>query len=112
MPRPDYVERSDLFQSARSKGGYIPLTAGDLDNWITGYARSYAASGVRRGQRAVSTYNAGPFVAGALQQSYQSALPMFISIGCAALVAGTVILFANRTSVAASTERLAVSTAG
>jgi MFS family permease len=54
----------------------------------------------------------GPFVAGALQQTYQSALPMFISIGCAALVAGSVILFANRASVAANTERLAVSTAG
>jgi hypothetical protein len=51
-------------------------------------------------------------VAGALQQTYQSALPMFISIGCAALVAGCVILFANRASVAANTERLAVSTAG
>ena len=49
----------------------------------------------------------GPFVAGALQQTYQSALPMFISIGCAALVAGSVILFANRASVAANTERLA-----
>jgi phenylacetate-CoA ligase len=44
---------------------YIPLTAQDLDNWITGSARSYAASGVRPGQRIVSTYNAGPFVAGA-----------------------------------------------
>ncbi|MEI9924786.1 MAG: MFS transporter [Bradyrhizobium sp.] len=54
----------------------------------------------------------GPFVAGALQQTYQSALLMFISIGCAALVAGGVILFANRTSVEANTERLAVSTAG
>ncbi|WP_213741766.1 MFS transporter [Bradyrhizobium sp. dw_411] len=54
----------------------------------------------------------GPFVAGALQQSYQSALPMFISIGCAALVAGSVILFANRASAETTTERLAVSTAG
>ena len=27
---------------------YIPLTAGDLDNWVTGSARSYAASGVAR----------------------------------------------------------------
>jgi MFS family permease len=54
----------------------------------------------------------GPFVAGALQQTYQSALPMFISIGCAAFVAGSVILFANRASVAANAERLAVSTAG
>ena len=28
---------------------YIPLTAGDLDNWVTGSARSYAASGVSAG---------------------------------------------------------------
>jgi 2-polyprenyl-6-methoxyphenol hydroxylase-like FAD-dependent oxidoreductase len=26
VPRPDYVDRSDLFQSPHSKGGYIPLT--------------------------------------------------------------------------------------
>jgi phenylacetate-CoA ligase len=44
---------------------YIPLTAGDLENWVTGSARSYAASGVTAGQRVVSTYNAGPFAAGA-----------------------------------------------
>ena len=42
---------------------YVPLTAGDLDNWVTGSARSYSASGVTAGQRAVSSYNAGPFVA-------------------------------------------------
>ena len=28
---------------------YIPLTASDLDNWVTGSARSYAASGVAAG---------------------------------------------------------------
>ena len=33
---------------------YIPLTAGDLDNWVTGSARSYAASGLAAGQRIVS----------------------------------------------------------
>ena len=44
---------------------YIPLTAGDLDHWVTGSARSYAASGIVAGTRVVSTYNAGPFVAGA-----------------------------------------------
>ncbi|MGH3066367.1 MAG: phenylacetate--CoA ligase family protein [Gaiellaceae bacterium] len=49
---------------------YIPLTAGDLDNWVTGSARSYAASGLRAGQRIVSTYNAGPFVAGAALASF------------------------------------------
>jgi phenylacetate-CoA ligase len=50
---------------------YIPLTAGDLENWITGSARSYAASGVAAGQRIVSTYNAGPFVAGAALASFE-----------------------------------------
>ena len=44
---------------------YIPLTASDLDNWVTASARSYSASGISAGERIVSTYNAGPFVAGA-----------------------------------------------
>jgi phenylacetate-CoA ligase len=49
---------------------FIPLTARDLDDWITGSARSYAASGITAGQRIVSTYNAGPFVAGAALESF------------------------------------------
>jgi len=61
---------------------YIPLTAGDLDNWVTGSARSYAASGVAAGQRIVSSYNAGPFVAGA-------ALGSFDRIGLAHIPVGT-----------------------
>jgi MFS family permease len=52
----------------------------------------------------------GPFVAGALQQAYQSALPMFVSIGCAALAAGLIIQLANRSSVVANTEPLAAPT--
>ncbi len=50
---------------------YVPLTAGDLDNWVTGSARSYAASGIEPGQRIVSTYTAGPFVAGAALASFE-----------------------------------------
>jgi phenylacetate-CoA ligase len=61
---------------------YIPLTAGDLDNWVTGSARSYAASGVVPGERIVSTYNAGPFVAGA-------ALEAFDRIGLTHIPVGT-----------------------
>lgn len=44
---------------------YIPLTRQDLDNWVTTSARSYSASGIAAGETIVSTYNAGPFVAGA-----------------------------------------------
>jgi phenylacetate-CoA ligase len=61
---------------------YIPLTAGDLDNWVTASARSYAASGISAGQRIVSTYNAGPFVAGA-------ALAAFERIGLTHVPVGT-----------------------
>ena len=74
---------------------YIPLTAGDLDNWITGSARSYAASGVRAGQRIVSTYNAGPFVAGA-------ALASFDRIGLSHIPVGT----GNTERLLAAVERL------
>jgi phenylacetate-CoA ligase len=61
---------------------YVPLTAGDLDNWVTASARSYAASGVVPGQRIVTTYNAGPFVAGA-------ALAAFERIGLSHIPVGT-----------------------
>jgi phenylacetate-CoA ligase len=61
---------------------FIPLTAGDLDKWVTASARSYAASGIAAGQRIVSTYNAGPFVAGA-------ALAAFDRIGLCHVPVGT-----------------------
>ncbi len=61
---------------------YVPLTADDLENWVAGSARSYAASGVAAGQRIVSTYNAGPFVAGA-------ALAAFDRIGLCHIPVGT-----------------------
>lgn len=44
---------------------YIPLTADDYEAWQTASARSYGASGLAAGERLLSTYNAGPFVAGA-----------------------------------------------
>jgi phenylacetate-CoA ligase len=61
---------------------YVPLTAADVESWLTGSARSYAASGVRAGNRIVSTYNAGPFVAGA-------ALAAFERIGLCHIPVGT-----------------------
>lgn len=61
---------------------YIPLTESDLDNWVTGSARSYAASGITGGERVLTTYNAGPFVAGA-------ALDAFARIGVCHIPVGT-----------------------
>ena len=61
---------------------YIPLTASDLEVWVRTSARSYAASGLTRGERIVSTYNAGPFVAGA-------ALGAFDRLGLCHIPVGT-----------------------
>ena len=81
------VDRSEIVRIYSTSGttgtpSYIPLTARDLDDWITGSARSYAASGITAGQRIVSTYNAGPFVAGA-------ALASFDRIGLCHIPVGT-----------------------
>jgi phenylacetate-CoA ligase len=61
---------------------YIPLTARDLDVWQRISSRSYAASGIAKGERIVSTYNAGPFVAGA-------ALGAFDRLGLCHIPVGT-----------------------
>jgi phenylacetate-CoA ligase len=60
---------------------YIPLTKGDVDNWVAGSARSYAASGVEPGQRIVSTYNAGPFAAGAALEAFEQIGLTHIPVG-------------------------------
>jgi phenylacetate-CoA ligase len=79
---PDEIVRIYSTSGTTGTPSYIPLTAGDLDDWVTASARSYAASGVEAGQRIVSTYNAGPFVAGA-------ALAAFDRIGLCHIPVGT-----------------------
>jgi len=81
------VERPEIARIYSTSGttgapSYIPLTAGDVDNWVTGSARSYALSGVAAGDTIVSTYNAGPFAAGA-------ALAAFDRIGLCHVPVGT-----------------------
>ena len=60
---------------------YIPLTASDVENWVTGSSRSYAASGIQPGERIVSTYNAGPFVAGAALAAFERIGLVHIPVG-------------------------------
>jgi phenylacetate-CoA ligase len=80
------ADRSDIVRIYSTSGttgtpSYIPLTASDLENWITGSARSYAASGIEPGQRIVSTYNAGPFAAGAALASFERVGLCHIPVG-------------------------------
>ncbi len=76
-------EIARIYSTSGTSGSpsYVPLTAGDLDNWVTGSARSYAASGIDAGQRIVSTYNAGPFVAGAALAAFERVGLCHIPVG-------------------------------
>jgi phenylacetate-CoA ligase len=73
-----------IFSTSGTTGtpSYIPLTAQDLENWVATSARSYSASGIGSGEAIVSTYNAGPFVAGA-------ALGAFDRLGMTHIPVGT-----------------------
>jgi phenylacetate-CoA ligase len=80
------AEKSEIVRIYSTSGttgtpSYIPLTAGDVENWLEGSARSYAASGVEPGQRIVSTYNAGPFVAGAALAAFERIGLVHIPVG-------------------------------
>ena len=60
---------------------YIPLTAEDLANWVEISTRSYGASGLARGERMVTTYNAGPFVAGVTLDAFAKLGVCHIPVG-------------------------------
>lgn len=60
---------------------YIPLTATDLANWIEISTRSYGASGLETGERMVTTYNAGPFVAGVTLDAFTKLGVCHIPVG-------------------------------
>ncbi|HEX7074496.1 MAG TPA: AMP-binding protein [Hyphomicrobiaceae bacterium] len=69
----DMHELVRIYSTSGTTGtpSYIPLTASDLENWVRTSARSYAASGVKAGDRMITTYNAGPFVAGAALDAFE-----------------------------------------
>ena len=70
------ADRSELVRIYSTSGttgtpSYIPLTSGDLENWLTTSMRTYAASGIATGERIVTTFSAGPFVAGAVLAAFE-----------------------------------------
>ncbi len=62
---PPLAEIARVFSTSGTTGtpSYVPLTVEDIADWVTVSSRSYSASGVKRGDRLISTYGAGPFVA-------------------------------------------------
>lgn len=60
---------------------YVPLTRRDLGDWRAIAARSYARSGLSRGDRVVTTYNAGPFVAAAALDAFDDLGVTHVPVG-------------------------------
>jgi phenylacetate-CoA ligase len=77
------AEIARIYSTSGTTGtpSYIPLTRGDLDAWIETSCRSYGASGVKRGERMVTTYNAGPFVAGVAMDAFTALGVCHIPVG-------------------------------
>ena len=73
-----------IFSTSGTTGDPVPLpvTKSDLAMWIEISSRSYFATGIRPGMTVVSTFNAGPFVAGA-------ALDTMVNLGTCHVPIGT-----------------------
>jgi phenylacetate-CoA ligase len=80
------VDRREIVRIYSTSGttgspSYIPLTDSDVENWIAGSARSYGASGIGPGDRVLTTYSAGPFVAGCALDAFNSLGVTHIPVG-------------------------------
>src|SRR5436305_8042093 len=60
---------------------YIPLSKNDVEQWREIGRKTYSCNGLKAGERVVTTYGAGPFVAGA-------SLAAFEAIGCVHIPVG------------------------
>jgi phenylacetate-CoA ligase len=79
--RPEQAAR--IYSTSGTSGTpcYIPLTRNDLEDWRSIARRSYSRSGLRAGELLLTTYNAGPFVAGAALDAFDSLGVTHIPVG-------------------------------
>jgi phenylacetate-CoA ligase len=79
--RPEEAAR--IYSTSGTSGApcYIPLTRSDLEEWRGIARRSYARSGLAAGELVLTTYNAGPFVAGAALDAFDSLGVTHIPLG-------------------------------
>ncbi len=60
---------------------YIPLTRNDVEQWREIGRRTYSCNGLKAGERVVTTYGAGPFVAGASLAAFEAIGAVHIPVG-------------------------------
>src|SRR5258708_23007545 len=79
----DIARAARIYSTSGTSGTplYIPLTKSDVDDWRQIGRDTYSKNGLKAGERVVTTYGAGPFVAGA-------SLAAFEAIGCTHIPVG------------------------
>ena len=79
----DISQAARIYSTSGTSGTplYIPLTRADVEQWREIGRRTYSCNGLKALERVVTTYGAGPFVAGA-------SLAAFEAIGCVHIPVG------------------------
>ena len=76
-------EAARIYSTSGTSGTplYIPLTSNDVRDWLEIGRTSYSRNGLRAGDRVITTYGAGPFVAGASLAAFDALGVTHIPVG-------------------------------
>ena len=79
----DMAQAARIYSTSGTSGTplYIPLTVNDLKDWLDIGRTSYSRNGLKAGERIVTTYGAGPFVAGASLAAFDAIGVTHIPVG-------------------------------
>ena len=79
----DIREVARIYSTSGTSGAplYIPLTRNDVEQWREIGRRTYSRNGLKAGERVVTTYGAGPFVAGASLAAFEAIGAVHIPVG-------------------------------
>ncbi len=79
----DLSQAARIYSTSGTSGAplYIPLTAADIRDWLEIARASYSRNGLKAGDRLVTTYGAGPFVAGATLAAFEAIGVTHVPVG-------------------------------
>ena len=79
----DIARAARIYSTSGTSGAplYIPLTRNDVEQWREIGRRTYSRNGLKAGERVVTTYGAGPFVAGASLSAFEAIGAVHIPVG-------------------------------
>lgn len=79
----DIAQAARIYSTSGTSGAplYIPLTRRDVEQWREIGRKTYSRNGLKARERVVTTYGAGPFVAGASLAAFEAIGVVHIPVG-------------------------------